>query len=160
VNDNQSLAAACTDTGFPVSTYDDGFGPLFVYENDSSFRLLVRAQNEYDALEIVYDEMKPVSAQDVHEAYGFFISADFSLTQDVYEAPYHIEHGTFASFDAAQKHALGIVRVNELDLCEGYRYQSNATDTGIVFHGYSESLRAWSADSGVIPILETDDGDV
>jgi hypothetical protein len=59
VNDNQTLNAARTQYGYPVQTYDDGYGPLFILRDSMSILGIIRARTWEDAYEIAEDEFFP-----------------------------------------------------------------------------------------------------
>jgi hypothetical protein len=58
IKDNQRLVSA-TVYGHPVTTYDDGFGPIFVARDSMSVTGIVRAKDWLDADEICQDEVYP-----------------------------------------------------------------------------------------------------
>ena len=58
IKDNQRLVSA-TVNGHPVTTYDDGFGPIFVARDSMSVTGIVRAQKWEDAYSICEDEVFP-----------------------------------------------------------------------------------------------------
>jgi len=116
IRDDERLTGARVD-GSAVNVYDNGFGSLWLYQNYEAPTWIVRAQSFEEALETVYDEMRPVPEDEVHEAYGF---------------------DTRAEFDAAVRKLDG--SGDYLELTDGFYYQSNASGTGIVFPGYHEAL--------------------
>lgn len=99
--------------GRPVRTYDDGFGSLFVYGAEFGPSIVIRAMSWEDAYEIAIDESPAIPYSEVPEAYGFDNKEEFSAA---------IQDG------------------HDLELTEGYQFQSNSTGTGIVFSGYYDWL--------------------
>lgn len=112
---------SCTrhDTAHPVLTVVDHGEPLWlVWEACGHFGYvagIVAAANEYDAYEALVDELPTVSAEDVHEAYGFDTDTEFQVAL--------VEGCTGAAGD----------RQNALELADGYSYQANSSGTGIVW---------------------------
>ena len=113
IKDNETLTAAFSEYGREIQTYDDGFGKLWAYSQEFGVMFVVRATSFESALECVYDELPPVPADELYEAYGFDNEEDFRKVQESDLVP---------------------------DLAEGYSYQANFTGTGIVNHGYYEGL--------------------
>jgi len=112
LDDGASLVGATAgEFDRKLQVYDDMFGPLWVYGEVYGPIAVVRAQTFQDAYEIVVDDiLKPIDRADVPEAYGFDTQDD--LDRAVARAR---ENG------------------EELPhLIEGYQYQPNCTDTGIV----------------------------
>jgi hypothetical protein len=89
--------------GRVIDYYDDGFGPLWIFQNSMGIERIIRSRTWEDAYSIAVDERAPISEDRVHEAYGL---------------------NSQAELDAADKETV--------ELIEGYEYQSNATGTGIV----------------------------
>ena len=116
ITDGESLTSAFFKWGSEIRTYDDGFGPLWLYQNEGGM-WVVRAQTFEDTLECVYDEMPTVPQEELYEAYGFDTDEEFQAAVTKAE-----ESGDFP------------------ELAEGYSHQANASGTGIVFPGYSEHL--------------------
>lgn len=118
IEDGESLAEAYHEYGSPIRTYDDGFGPLWVYSHEFGPTFIVRAQSFESALECVYDEMPSVPSADLHEAYGFDTDEEFQAA-------------------IAEAEETGEC----LDLTDGYSYQANSGGgTGVVDHGIYEGL--------------------
>jgi hypothetical protein len=116
IKDDETLSSAFSEFGREISTYDDGSGRLWVYSHEFSPTWIVRADSFESALECVYDEMEPIPASELYEAYGF---------------------------DTEEEYKESVRRTDEEDipdLIEGYSYQANATGTGIVNHGHYEGL--------------------
>ncbi len=102
--------------GHEIAFWDNGFGPLYVYQeacgNFGCVRGVVRAESWETAFECVMDEiLKPIHPSEVHEAYGFASRDEMDLK-------------------------MRIAKESGQDWCpeliEGYRYQGNGTGTGIV----------------------------
>lgn len=87
------------------------------YEGPFTSGAFVFASSFESALETVYDEAHPIEPNEVYEAYGFDSDAEFRRA--IADAE---EFGEWP------------------ELSEGYTHQSNATGTGIVWHGYDEAL--------------------
>lgn len=134
--DNFELSFA-TRFGHPVKYYDDGFGPLWIYRDAGGLIGIVRAQTWEDAWGIVEDEFLPVvPADEVYEAYGMFDKLCDHLKSKGHENT--IELRRFASEWAPVYFQL--TDLGEVELEEGYSYQSNATGTGIVYHDLNGEL--------------------
>ena len=117
IADGDELRGA-TCGGYPLKVYDDGFGPLFAYRETFGVIGIVRAQTWHDALEIVYDDiLTPIPVEELPEAYGFDSQAELDKAAETAR-----ETGDYP------------------DLIEGYQYQANSTDTGIVALDDNESL--------------------
>lgn len=101
-------------TRYPLRAYDGFMGPLWLCGNEHGATMVIRAMSFSDAWEIMVDEMKPIDACEVPEAYGF-------ASQDELDAA--VADGEWP------------------DLVEGYEYQSNVTGTGIVDVGHYAWLR-------------------
>ena len=114
LKDDTSLIA-CTREGiintYTLVTYDDGFGPLWIYGHEYGPTIIVRAMSFEAAYEIAIDESLTIAPSEVPEAYGFDTQEELSAVVEAGEYP---------------------------DLLEGYQYQSNATGTGIVEVGHYE----------------------
>lgn len=118
IEDGESLVEAYREYGRPIRTYDDNFGPLWVYSHEYGPTFIVRAQSFESALECVYDEMPSVPSEELFEAYGFDTDEEFQAAMAAAE-----ETGEYP------------------DLTDGYSYQANSGDgTGVVEHGYHEGL--------------------
>lgn len=59
INDEQSLVSAQFQSGTPIQTHDDGFGPLYILRDSMGILGIIRAQSWEDAYEIAEDEMFP-----------------------------------------------------------------------------------------------------
>ena len=139
IKDSQSLVGAFHEFGRACRTYDDGFGPLWVYSHEFGPTFIVRAQSFESALECVYDEMPSVPDEEIHEAYGF---------------------DTREEFDAAVE-----TDPDSLELTDGYSYQANSGGgSGIVNHGYYEGMQELTtellASLRISIVVESDDDDI
>ena len=150
--DERTLAGACSIYGNSILSYDDGFGPLWLYRDAGGMRVVVRAMSWEDALDIVYDTLPTIPEDDMHEAYGFYISpTDYPPKADT---EYQLidetgvnETRNFLSYDNARAYAGIAIDWEGRDLVEGYTYQSNASGTGIVALDLNgEDLREVPAD--------------
>lgn len=122
-NDTVLVSAVCRKSGNAIVVEDDGMGELWAWGDNpyaSSPSHIVRASSVEQALEMVYDLLKPIDEDEVHEAYGFD-------SRDAFLA-------------AAEPGA-------ELNLVEGYHYQANMTGTGIVSVDHYERIWPLSAQS-------------
>lgn len=75
IKDGQSLMGAkYKSSGVEISTYDDGFGPLWISQNSIGINGIVRAQTWEDAYGICEDEFFPEASEtiaEIKEEYGF-----------------------------------------------------------------------------------------
>lgn len=74
IQDGQSFDGAKTASGYEISTYDDGFGPLWISRNSIGINGIVRAQTWEDAYSICEDELFPEADESIDEIvkeYGF-----------------------------------------------------------------------------------------
>ena len=140
INDQQTLVGArqthsWNEYGTPMKTYDDGFGPLWLYREAGGLQGIVRAQSWESAYEICQDEiMTRVPQDEVIEAYGFYTLDRSEPGNPRYQALRDAGE-LLAEFNTryeAEKYCLDTIQREECDLAEGYEYQSNATGTGIV----------------------------
>lgn len=85
----QSLTSACyTNSETAISTYDDGYGPLWISRNSIGINGIVRARTWEDAYSICEDELFPEadeSMEEIVKEYGFKrehkkVVADSSVT--------------------------------------------------------------------------------
>ena len=92
INDEQTLIGArqmhpWNEYGTPITIYDDGFGPLWLYREAGGLQGIVRAQSWEAAYEICQDEiMTRVPQEEVIEAYGFYVLPSKMLENLSYEA--------------------------------------------------------------------------
>ncbi len=121
LKDHTTLVGARShESGWPIDVYDDGYGPVWAYGHEYGVLMFVRAQSFEDAYSIAIDESPTIDEADVPEAYGF-------------EGP-----------DAREQLDAAVAAADAGDgewpeLVEGYVYQDNGSDTGIV----AESPYAW-----------------
>lgn len=108
----------------PLHTYDDGLGPVWIYSEGHGPRMVVRALSFDKAYEIILDELPPIPQEDLPEAYGYYGAGAEICFQDAVSAA-----------------TLGIFEYPEL--VDGYRYQPNATGTGIVELCHEARLRPY-----------------
>jgi hypothetical protein len=74
ITDGQRLIGAKYRSGYEISTYDDGFGPLWISRNPLGINGIVRAQTWEDAYSICEDEFFPEASETIEEIvkeYGF-----------------------------------------------------------------------------------------
>lgn len=152
----------------PLKVYDDVFGGLWMYSGAYGIIGIIRAEHFEDAYSIVLDEfLTPIQSDEIVNAYGLHISQHVRANKPnvwVLLDPDNNELGEYDSYKNAETNALLWVHVNGIDLIEGYYYQDNATDSGIVSVdvGY-ESLREITieelAEYGITLELELDDDD-
>jgi len=139
------LIGATNAFGHPMRTYDDG-GPLWYYEDADGLTAIIAAQSWEDAYSIMEDEfLCRVPMEYVHEAYGLYLLSPclaFNPERITWDVCDDVEN-TRTSF---QSETLAKAYINELmqsdrDLVEGYGYQSNSTDSGIIeYCQYGERL--------------------
>lgn len=110
---------------WPVIRDNGNADLVWLYENEHHARFVVCAASFEAALEAVYDELEPVPLDEIHEAYGY---------------------DTAEEFEAARKEAEDSGEDFCPELAECHHYQANATGSGIVFPGYSESLHEYTRD--------------
>jgi hypothetical protein len=147
--------------------YDDGsfYDQFFAYGHEFGTMLVIRTNDESTAYDIAIDESPTIAPDEVPEAYGFYLmQAKSCFAPDNGEKWYVCSdvdnHGktvsetilkctgdrqcigdAFDTREAAIAYALQYIGANELDLIEGYQYQSNSTGTGIVNVGHYEWIR-------------------
>lgn len=75
ISDNQALIGAkYSPSGYEISTYDDGFGPLWISRNSLGINGIVRAKTWEDAYSICEDEFFPEAdetIEQIQKEYGF-----------------------------------------------------------------------------------------
>lgn len=101
-----------------IAVYDDSLGPLWICGEEFGPSWIIRALSFEAAYGIWTDERPTIPQEEVHEAYGFdsdadMVKCDTECREGSREYP---------------------------DLIEGYSYQDNASDTGIVATGHYEWL--------------------
>jgi hypothetical protein len=130
------------ETKYVLKTYDDSWGPLWVYGHEFGPMMIIRAKSFETAYEIAIDESPTIPVEEVPEAYGFY------------------GENAKAELDAAVTKARdGIGEYPEL--IEGYQYQSNCSGTGIVSVGHYEWLQeltpAFCKEAGIDLEIESDE---
>lgn len=147
--------------------YNDNGSTFYAYGHEFGVSQIILCDSEQSAYEIAIDESPTIEPADVIEAYGFYLMQacryndhEAKKTAPFYVLSDHDEHGEKVSesvlfcngdrraiggaFDDEQtaiEFALNYISENQIDLIEGYRYQSNASDTGIVSVSHHEWLR-------------------
>ena len=169
--DPDSLSLSFHDKwGSPIQYVDDGNGKVYAYSDQCGLRMVVRAYSDSDAIDVVYDSLPTVPPEELHEAYGFYLmrNVEWHKPKDTpcrwYVLSDHDEHGEIVSAEVlkcigdrqsigsadteeqARELALAYIQKHEIDLVEGYHYQSNASGTGIVSVDDYESLELVTAD--------------
>lgn len=97
------------------------------------------------------DEQKTKPESDIIEAYGFYLMKDTDFFDNDSEFSYYIisehkNHGTltiggkFKTKSGANEYALAYISEHEIELLEGYEYQNNSTDSGIVEIGHNTTM--------------------
>lgn len=180
INDNQSLVGAYTTDVLgerhPLKTYDDSWGPLWIYSEVYGPMGVVRAQSFESAYRICQDEiMTRVSKEDLLDVYGlyvlehkgfYYLCPDFDPSWGWHETfggliPGRLVLGRFVTREGAEEAGRAYISEHELDLVEGYEYQPNATGTGIIAYDPNgqrlEELTPEVADHLGITIQVTDD---
>lgn len=126
LKDGTSLVGArCRKYNFPIETYDDGDGPVWMFGmggHSDCPGLIIRARSFELAYEIAIDEAATIPESEVPEAYGFYG-----------------EHAALELRHAVEHADAGAGEYPEL--VDGYEYQSNASGTGIVNVGHYAWLR-------------------
>ena len=159
---------SATVNGSPLSVYDDCGDNLYLYGQEFGPTLLIQADSESSAYGIAIDESKTIEPDDLVEAYGFYLMQACHWNEKTSNARWYVlsdheEHGDTVSAETlvceGDRRSIGnyetkaqavsacaaYVGENEIDLVEGYQYQDNATDTGIVNVGHYEWLRCLTA---------------
>jgi hypothetical protein len=142
ISDEQTLIGATTEYGTPIKVYDDGFGLLWVYRESLGITGIVRAMSYEAAWDCVLDEiLTPITEEDIIEAYGFYtLPSDlFNRTDSKYWTALRdtderngVKLAKFKTEKEAIEYCKFIMAEEESELIEGYKYQPNATDSGIV----------------------------
>ena len=154
--------------GEPVAYHeDDSNGECYVFRNTFGVECIVCANGESAAWETMVDESKPIDQDELHEAYGLYLMQAKScfapdngedwyvlLNTNFHDKGSIVSESTlkcngdrlttghvFATKQDAIEHALEFIQENELDLIEGYEYQSNSTGTGIVSIDHNTQMR-------------------
>ena len=141
IRDDQALESAASEHGTSIRTYDDGNGPLYVYRTSLGVTGIVRAMSWHDAYDCVLDDiLTPIDASDIPDAYGAFdylrdhpILGKFWRTgEDGGSSSWKLKRVTPSQLAAEVFACRSKAPDFAPELIEGYQYQPNATDTGIV----------------------------
>ena len=136
-----------------LATYDDHLGEtLFLAYNEFGPFKVIRAEHFGSAWEIMVDEMPTIEPSELPEAYGMYILesenalGNFGLYSDLDNGDgtrevneYNVTHtllNRYPTRESAHAAAMSYAESKELDLIEGYEYQSNSSGTGIVDVGH------------------------
>lgn len=131
LKDTTTLQAVINGYGRHLLLAED-WGPLWVYRSADYAEVVVQASSWESAYEAVIDTLPPIAQSDVPEAYGF----DGWMSGGYYDENKALK--TYSPetaqerFDKAIEDAGFYGTEPYPELLEGYRYQSNATGTGIV----------------------------
>lgn len=142
----QSARVSC-DGGYTwtnVKVYDDNLGKWYVWSREYGPEYVVRANGECSAREIVIDELATIPVNEVHKAYN-----SFDKFVEFMEAKGHDNNLALRKFCTryddlylriATHNANSTGVWDDWELDEEYQYQSNSTDSGIVYIGHYEWL--------------------
>ena len=160
----------CSDgsKGEPIQYHEeDANGQCYVFRSTYGVECIVCANGESDAWEVMVDEACTVSPEEVHEAYGLYLMQAKSCFAPDNGEPWFVlldndpkgigsivsestlkctgdrltTGHVFNSKAEALTHALEFIQENEVELIEGYEYQSNSTGTGIVSIDHNMTMR-------------------
>jgi hypothetical protein len=125
LKDNTELVSATNVHGREIEIACSSFmdATIWVYSSDFGPSLVVVADTFDDAYETMLDASPTVPQDELHEAYG--------LSSDQWSSDAGASCSDFP------------------DLIEGYHYQPNASDTGVVAVGHYEHLAPWTRKSGL-----------
>lgn len=150
-----------------IPCYDDCGDKLFAYCNEHGIVRIIRADSWESAYSIAIDESPTIEPSEIIDAHGFYLmqACKWNANQlDRLNVPFYIisdhdEHGEltsaetlvcegdrrtiggpFETKEGANEFALGYIGKHEINLIEGYQYQDNGSDTGIVATGHNEQL--------------------
>lgn len=153
------------DYGYSANTKHNA--KLWTFGNEYGYCHLVHCQDECDGHSAHLDESPTIAQNELHEAFGFYtmqaklwhktdngepwyLLCDTNFHKDIGEmvsesvlkcnGDRRTIGGAFDNEDDAIKFALEFIKENELDLIEGYEYQSNVSNTGIVNTGYNSHM--------------------
>ena len=141
IQDDQSLESVASEYGTPIRTYDDGYGPLYVYRTSLGVTGIVRAQTWHDAYDCVLDDiLTPIDASEIPDAYGAFeylrdhptLGQFWRKSADGHSSSWKLKRVTPSQLAAEIFACRSKSAEFQPELQEGYQYQPNATDTGIV----------------------------
>lgn len=154
--------------GEPIPYHeDDSDGKLYAFGHEFGIERIVCANGDCAAHEVYVDESRTIEEDEVHEAYGLYLmQAKSYFAPDKGESWYVLMNTNFhdkgvmvsesvlvcngdrlttgQAFPAKEEaltHAVEYIEENELELIEGYEYQSNFTGTGIVNVGHYQWMR-------------------
>lgn len=83
ISDNQTLKSAKSEFGHDIKVYDDGFGPLWIYQESSGLVGIVRASSYEDAWDCILDEiLTPVASDELRDS-----PEDFYVCERDYHCP-------------------------------------------------------------------------
>lgn len=169
-NDHESIESARIWTGHTwreLPVVDDGWGQLYLAGMEYGAMHLIRATSWESAYEAWVDELPPVPDDEIHEAYGLNSAEELAAIVAVIEdsatdaqrrtVQAILDSNRYMEWNGNKPESVDDVIEYPLPI-EGYRYQSNATGTGIVNVGHYEWLRKVNPDD-VIVIVSTDDDD-
>ena len=108
----------------PLRTYDEGWGPLWIFGDEIGPFQLVRSPKQEDAYDIMLDEQNPIPLNEVPEAYGFETQEELN-----------------AAVRAADEAGVGWP-----ELIDGYEHQPNGSGSGIVSVSYNLWMHEMTAD--------------
>lgn len=141
IQDDQALESAASEHGTPIRTYDDGYGPLYVYRTSLGITGIVRAMSWEGAYDCVLDEiLTPIDASDIPDAYGAFeylrdhptLGKFWRTGEDGFSSSWKLKRVTPSQLAAEVFACRSKAPDFAPELQEGYRHQPNATGTGIV----------------------------
>ena len=151
-NPSKTLVAACSRFANPMRVYSDLWDSLvFFAQNEFGTFHAIQAQAFSDAWEIMLDESNHVIAADacdeILQAYGFW------------HGEYLLDESTgknLGSFESSER-ALEYINAHypDRELAEGYEYQGNASESGIVNVGHYTTMT--TQDDSTILFFESDD---
>lgn len=159
ITDEQSLVSARFNSGTPIQTYDDGFGPLFILRDSMGVQGIIRAQSWEDAYSIAEDEIFPdcdLSMDEIVKEYGFkresihIIRDSNGVERRVQFSDYPFsETGcTFVRWETIDTPDPEAWSENEL-FCEAYGFRPNGSRSGSkspMAHIYAKDLNGESLD--------------
>ena len=140
--------------------YDDGGENHYLVGHEFGSIMVIRADSLESAWEIFIDESPTIERDELPNAFGFYIMRSNPETNAYYICSDHDDHGEltsekilvcngdrrtigkpFQTESAAIDFCMEYVTEHEIDLAEGYEYQSNSTDTGIVNIGHHTTIK-------------------
>ncbi len=120
---------------------DFGMGRLFVISNEFGPCFVSRNLNMCDAHEDYLDHANPIEEDELLEAYSVFDTmADWLCQKNQIDRNNRSEWLRVCKFIDAWKEDFFQFMVKsddyDMELCEGYQYQPNASGTGVVWEGH------------------------